>query len=382
MKNWEVNQIDDEDAFKALFVGEETPVVETPAVEAVVEKTEGINGNIEVPEVVEEKPLTTEQDFLEQFGEDSGEQGEEKKAETEKSTGPKTIDAAFLKATATYKAEKYGIDLGEEDIEWDEEAIAALEDQIDEIRLEEKYNTLKDSREDIKALFNVAENDGDITDLLGLLGKKQELTQIDTSTLDGKIEKIRKYYKEIDGKPPVWIDKHIGRLQVSDDTADLEEEFKLIDEQYNKYFAAQTEQKVKEAEQSRILKERKQQKEITDFNGALKEKKFTDKEAQEMTDFVFNDQKWKMKNSNQTLSDFDYAIMKAKNNAAQLADLTLFLKDKELYDKKLINTFKNVTNEGKFKSILEKTTASISTANSAVAQTENKKTKFKFPEKI
>ena len=318
-----------------------------------VETTTGQKAEeIEEEGVVIPENIDDEQTFVDIFGGTVEEtETKEKAPET-----PKSIDAEYLKLKAKYKADKYGIEI-DEDQEFDDETYQAFEDQLDDIRLEQKYNEFKDSSDFIKAVLDVAENEGEVADLLDLLGQRRELTEIDTSSLEGKVEKIKKYYKDVEGKSDVWINKQIRMLSSGEDTKELDDEFELISAEYDSYFEEEKTRQVEAAKQAKIQRENMLKRQVGEFERTLDEKKIPKKQAAELSDFVYNNTRYKLKNSNETISAFDAAILTARNKPEELTDLVLFLKDKKAYHEKIIVEAKNVVNEKIFNKKVQGDTA-------------------------
>ncbi len=214
---WEEGQ----DIFEEL---DGDPVTEQDTPENVLDDIDGDEEKVEVvPEVVTLEDLDEEVD--------------EKVVAQEEA-------ADVLKATAEYKANKYGIDISEVE-KWDEETYAAFEDKLDDIRLEQKYNEAKSSNPLVEALLTITESGGEINDVLSLFEQQKEFSEIDTTTVEGKLEKIKKFYKDVDGKTPEWINRYVKKLQVSEDQSDVEEEFNSINQQYEDYVREEKENKLK-----------------------------------------------------------------------------------------------------------------------------------------
>lgn len=362
MKNeWQIDDpIDSEDTFKSMFI---EAVESTPE----VEDKETNDDDSKTKEIV----INNEKDFINEFGGAEVETNSEQEA-------PKSlsIDAVFLKAQALLKAEKYDIELPE-DMEWTLEAYEALEDQIDEYRLAEKYENFKQSDQLINTLLTIAENEGDATEVLNLFSQKRDLSEIDTSTAAGKVEKIKKYYKEVEGKSENWINKQIRLLQTSEDGSELEDEFNTISADYDAYFQEETERRVKEAETAKINRENLINKRKESFNKTLESKKIPKKEVNELIDFVYDDKAFINRTTNQTLSGFDAKILEAKQDPEKLSNLVMYLKDPELFIKKALTEQNNKTNESKFKKIVEQVSSSNKSVEADKSNNNNKR-QFNF----
>lgn len=279
----------------------------------------------------------------------------------------------LLKATAIYKAEKWGIDVSQVE-DWTEDTFAALEDQIDELRFDQKYNEAKQSNPVIEALLEVAENGGDLNDILSLFEQQKEFADIDTSTIEGKIEKIKKYYKDIENKPASWIERYVKKLQVSDDTTDIEDEFNSVTEQEKEFFEKEKDARVEQAAIAKQQKEAKLKKQITDFTTTLDEQKLPKAKSKELLDFVFAEN-FVVRGTDERVSGFQVEIAKAKNDPKRLMNIALFLKDEKAYQDRIITEYNNKKNEAQFSAILKKEQSTSSTESNK----QPTKVQFKIP---
>lgn len=369
-RTWTMSSDDDELGFDDNV---EVVVASEPATPVV----DPLNPVEEEKEVVLPPTIDSEEQFVDLFGEQIVEEGEEDSITTtpkEEAVASKSIDAAYLKAKALYKAEKYGIEI-DEDQEFDDESYAAFEDKLDQIRLEQKYNEARQANPLVDALLEVSEQGGDISDLLALFEQSKELTDIDTSTIQGKVEMIRKYYKDVENKPDAWVEKQLRRLSTGEDTKELEEEFSFIKEEYDSYFNEEKERQVQMAQQQKASKEAAIKKQVTSFEASLESKKLPKDVINKMSDFVYDDKKVKFKNSNETISLMDFAILKFKNDPEKLPDLVMFLQDQKAYNEKILIEAKNTTNDKIFRKKIE---TAVTTPASSTQQVKPVKPKFQF----
>lgn len=298
----------------------------------------------ETVEPVEELTSITFED-LDDVGEETVEESGEQ-VEKEVSTGNP------YKSFAEYQAEKYGVDISEVK-DWDEETYSALIDKIDEIRLEEKYGQLKTSNPFAEAILDVLEAEGDTSDLIDLFKDQREFSEMDSSTVEGKLEKIRKYYRDVKNQPADWVNRHIKRISLGDDDSEIEEEYNFISQQHDEYVKETAKQKVEEAQYIKQQKEIKLKKQIESFSTNLSEQKYNKTDTQAMVDFVYKN-KYTIRGTNEQLSEFDVAIAQTKNNPKALTELASYLKDPEKFKQKLALKTNNEKAEKKFVQINDK----------------------------
>lgn len=341
MNEWEVIN---NSAVEELFSDEivETDVVESPT-QVVAADDDEINSLWDENAVEEE-----EEDESEEVVEDS--ETPKPKAEKKKAHEKESINSDLLRAGAEYMAEKLGINIPEEITEWDEDTYAEFLEEAINFKVDERYTSFKSSNGVAEAILDVIENGGDEKALLSIFKEQKEFNNIDTSTPEGKLEKIKRYYKDIDGKSDAWINKKIiGPLSEAEDTTELDAEFEEVSAQYDEFVEAKKTEQVELAKRQKIEKERFIESKKNEFVKVLEAKKVSKKEIAEDLDFVYNDQALKFTATGKTISQFDYAILQAKNKPELLSDLTLFLKDKNAYNTKIITEAKNVKTENSFK---------------------------------
>lgn len=294
--------------------------------------------------------------------------GETEKQEEENSS----VDiSALLKATALYKAEKYGLDVSEVE-EWTEEAFAALEDEIDNIRLEEKWEQAKETSEFTRDIVRIAEAGGDVRDILSLFSEQQDLSEIDTNSPAGMTEYIKKFYLNVDGKDANWVNKYLNRMGVAEDPEALQEEFTSVKEKYDEFFAQEKENRIKQAEEQTKQAQLAQQKRQKDFSEIVGKKISGKKEARELQDYVFQG-KYQPRGTNQVISEFDKDLRESRKDANKMFELAMFLKNPEEFKQRIVTEANSKKNDSVFGSILKKN------VESPVQQQESvPKRKFQF----
>lgn len=308
--------------------------------------------------------IDSEEDFDAAF---SGEEGEEEEPEapadeTEKPTEEKktpgrpkketkpSVNADLLRAGAEFLSAEFNYELPEGVTEWNEETFPELLKSIAEGLAEETYTSLKTSNSIAEAILDVLENDGDETALLSLFKEQRKFNNIDTSTPQGKLNKIVSWYKDVEGKSDAWINRNIVQpLSAGDDTTKLEEEFNEVNQQYDDYVDKQKNQQIEQAKREKSRREQILGTQRQNLEKVLTTTKVAKADIAKTLDYVYNDKAWRLTSTGQTISSFDKDILEAKQNPDVMADLQLFLRDKAKYNEKIITEASNKRTENVFK---------------------------------
>ena len=323
----------------------EQPKVETAPPVSVTNEEEYDKFFNAVP--TEEQEEETEEEVEEEKVEEETPVAEKRVGRPKKEEAPKA-DNNVLRASAEFIAEDLGFELP--DVEtWDEESFPAFLQAAIEDKVNERYNELKNSDPVAEAILEVLENGGDQTALISLFKEQRKFNAIDTSTPEGKLEKIKRYYSEIDKKSPAWINRNIVEpLSSAEDTSKLDAEFEEVNQQYDEYVETEKQKQIKTAQAERQQKERLIAKQREGFAKVL-ESKVKKTEIDKLLDYVYDDEALTLTNTGERLSEFDYAVRKAKYNPEVLTNLTLFLKDPAAYNQRIITEANNKKTENSFK---------------------------------
>lgn len=318
----------------------------------------------------EEEVGESEEEEEKQPVEDNSEKKVEKKKVAEKKEDD--VNSDLLKAGAEYLAAKFGIELPEVE-KWDGENFPLFLEELAEFKAEEKYNGFKSSNEIAEAILNVLENGGNKDQLISLFKEQREFNSIDTSTAKGKIEKIKTYYRDIDGKDDAWINKRIiAPLSVSEDESEIDAELLEVEKKYDDHVATHKAEQVQAAKIQKEQRIKYLETQKTNFSKTLELEKIAKKEIPEWIDYVFNDNKWQLK-SGAKISTFDKDILEAKRDPEKLLKVSLLLRDEKLYNEKIITEAKNKKVEAVFNKSFKKTPEP-----KATAETGKPKTFFNF----
>jgi hypothetical protein len=247
---------------------------------------------------------------------------------------PEPDDALKLSAAIAITkliAGKKGV---EENIDFD--AIESLED-IEEI-IESftdldnlvAVENLKQSNKTIAQITDFIQKGGNPDEVLNILTKSKEITEIDISTESGAKELIREYYKNVVKLPDDIINKKIKKLEEADSLISEAEDFQpLYQEQINK----ELENKAKKLEEKQkadliILQQKK-----TDFISKLKANQFTREVAGELMNTAFSEVS--LPNGEKKIL-LDAKIDRLKENPDYFLKLVSFINNPNLYDQQIL----------------------------------------------
>lgn len=182
-------------------------------------------------------------------------------------------------------------ELDDENFEWTEENYGKLIEAQAKWKAEELYNSsIEASGPYGKAIFDYIQKGGDPNDLISIFQEMKEINEVDTTTEDGKLEYLKRYYVDELGWPESkfkrdssnWIDNEV-----------LDEEVGIVKEKLNASLAAKAERKRQEAEAYKKQQEEVQQNFANNINSALSQREdITEKERREiLSDILTYNQK-------------------------------------------------------------------------------------------
>lgn len=217
---------------------------------------------------------------------------------------------------------------GREDLEVTEEVYAKLVVEQDKLRVNSMFDELLDSTGDYgKAIISHIQSGGNPDDVIDIFKEQKETESIDTSTDDGKILKVEKYYKEVLGWKSAKVENFIKGLVAEEKLA---EEFTDVEELYNKHYKQQLEAVNKQAEEEKKQEVAKKEefakniKSVLDADATLDTK--TKKRLEEsILDFKHNI------GGGKKVSDFYLKFAEVQQNPKEYVDLVRFITDKETY---------------------------------------------------
>jgi hypothetical protein len=272
-------------------------------------------------ELTEEQKAKLEQDKL-------AEQKLKEEQEAKKEILPQIQEA--LKNTVDYlvSSGQWADFEGREDLEVTEEVYAKLVVEQDKLRVNSMFDELLDSTGDYgKAIITHIQSGGNPDDVIDIFKEQKALDSIDTSTDDGKILKVEKYYKEVLGWKQSKVENFVKGL-ITDDK--LTEEFTDVEELYNKHYKQQLEQINKETEDRKVKAEEKKQEFTTNIKAVLDaDSTLTPKDKKRIQDSIL-DFKHNI-GDGKKVSDFYLEFAKIQQDPKQYVDLVKFVIDKETY---------------------------------------------------
>jgi hypothetical protein len=277
-------------------------------------------------------------DKLEKEEEESKDIKEDKPSK-EKSEAPKakevTEESAQVKNVLT-NTTKYLIEKGiwqdfegSDTLDIDEDTYAELAAKQTEEKVNSLFSELLDSTGDYgKAIISHIKEGGNPDEIIDLFKEQKYTESIDTSTPEGKVNIIGKYYNEVLGWRPERIQKHLQRI-IADD--DVESEASEIEEKYNEYYQEQ----LAEIEGERMLQKQRnleRQKEfVTGIKSSLDETEYTPREKQLIEQSLLNIKKTEMG----PVTDFNLKFAELQRDPKKLIDLVYYVMDQEGFKKRV-----------------------------------------------
>jgi hypothetical protein len=277
-------------------------------------------------------------DKLEKEEEESKDIKEDKPSK-EKSEAPKakevTEESAQVKNVLT-NTTKYLIEKGiwqdfegSDTLDIDEDTYAELAAKQTEEKVNSLFSELLDSTGDYgKAIISHIKEGGNPDEIIDLFKEQKYTESIDTSTPEGKVNIIGKYYNEVLGWRPERIQKHLQRI-IADD--DVESEASEIEEKYNEYYQEQ----LAEIEGERMLQKQRnleRQKEfVTGIKSSLDETEYTPREKQLIEQSLLNIKKTEMG----PITDFNLKFAELQRDPKKLIDLVYYVMDQEGFKKRV-----------------------------------------------
>lgn len=281
---------------------------------------------------------------------------------------------SVLKSTVEYLVKK-GVweDFdGREDLEITDEVYAELASKQIEQKVNSMFSELVDSTGDYgKAIISHIKDGGNPDEIIDIFKEQKEIESIDTSSDEGKIKLISKYYNEILNWKPERISKYIQRVI---DGEDLEVEFNDIEDKYTEY----TQQKLQEIEARRQEQNTKILEKQREFSEGIKTTLtnlgYTDKEKKLIENSLFNHKKTELG----VTTDFNLKFAELQRDPKKLVELVYFVMDNENYFKKVTKQAESKAAEKTFKFIKTSAASSKSTSDNIERSVKNKTQNLDF----
>lgn len=219
---------------------------------------------------------------------------------------------------------------GRQDLEFDEDTYAKLSAAQVQNKVEGMFAELVDNTGIYgKAILTHLRNGGNPDDVIDLFKEQKQVESIDTTTDEGKIELIHRYYSDIVGWKPDRIKKHIQTLTTNPD--DMKEEVTEINEKYDEYYQEQLGQ-IEQQNQARQAAEVQRQRAFSqNINKAITEREDLPAKDKKFLERAILDFRHELPDGRR-VNDFFVQFAKIQQDPQAYLDLVQFVMDKESYD--------------------------------------------------
>lgn len=261
--------------------------------------------------------------------EETNEEEKEQSTEKKKDNLDKSQSSSILQTQAQLLIDKglWREFEGMEDFEWNDENYAELVVKQAEWDIEERFSELLDSTGSYgKAIIGHIQNGGNPEEIIDLFKEAKKIESIDTSTEEGKVSLLTKYYKDLgwkDARIKRTIDAAIDSNSIDEDVAEAKAE---MEEAIKEEVAA------KQKAQEDYLKAQKEAEDrfAENITGALRERKdMTPEQKKEIaTSLLVYDKKLP---NGRIVNQFTLDFAKLQNDPKKYIDLVLFVKDHDKY---------------------------------------------------
>lgn len=238
-----------------------------------------------------------------------------------------------------------------------------------------QWDSLRKSSKYIETIFDYVEQDKDPSEIIGLFQQQKEIADsLDFNSVDGTIEAIRKFYTE--KSTPKWdlakTNRYIKNLELEGEDA-VKSEGKFVQEQFGEVFESERLAKVEALNKEAKKEEEDRKAEIRSNYTLLKNKGFTDVDAQKLLADVYQP-KYTKAGSNKLLTELDAKLEKIKEDPDAYLDYVQFVLDRENYKRSLATKEVSANNNDiwkKLKSGEKPKSESVSIANRANPSSKN-----------
>lgn len=260
---------------------------------------------------------------------------------------------------------------GREEIDLDEETYAELAFQQNQTTVQELFNELLDSTGDYgKAIISHIKEGGSPDEIIDLFKEQKGIESIDTSTDEGKLEKISTYYSEVLDWKPERIRKHLKRVI---ETKELDSELADIDEQYDKYYQVQLAEIAQEREAQKQVFEQRKREFVTNLATSLDQMGYTSREKKFLSESILVP---KQLPNGQVTTDFNYRFSQIQQDPQKLIKLVEFVMDENKFINKIEAQAESKAAEKAFKFV--KGNAAVSKAKTNHAPDTDKSNNLDF----
>jgi len=292
-------------------------------------------------------PLNLEQDLEELLEEESTDNKDDKTVNKTPSTQNQNVDMSEF-----FKGQYQGLvdrglwdELDEEslkDFEWNEENYGDLIELQAEWRAESKYKDKIESTGDFgKTVFEFIEKGGNPNEVISLFKDLKEYQEIDTTTTDGKIEKLRKYYVDKLG----WTESKFKRnTDTWIDNGEIDEEVDFVNSKYKDTIDQEIQEQKRQAELVKRQQEEAQLNFANNIQRTIADRKdISKKEANEILNSLLK--------YDQTLPDgrkvneFTVAFMRMQSDLNEYVDFVRYVKNPSKFKETIKDKVESDTNK-------------------------------------
>lgn len=262
---------------------------------------------------------------------------------------------------------------GREDLEYDDDTFGKLALAQNNAKVTKMFEELVDSTGDYgKAIISHIKSGGNPDEIIDIFKEQKYLENIDTTTPEGKIEKIEKYYSDVIGWKPAKIEKWLRTLSEKGEE-EIEAEFAEVEEKYDEYYEEQLQEIQQRQKQEEINRKKNQETFVNNIKKALNTREdFTDTDKKLIEKALFT-YKTKLPNG-QLVNDFLVEFAKIQQDPEEYIDLVLYTMDRKKF-KKETELKKEETKIAKDTFSFVKGNASVKKSISSVNKKEESKSK-------
>jgi len=222
---------------------------------------------------------------------------------------------------------------GFDDLDIDEDVLADLLDFNLEHKLAQGWERIKATNAVVNGILSVVEAGGNPDTIIDLFKEQQKIIAIDTKSTEGKLELIGKFYTDIVGLKPAEVSRKLKKLETETEE-DLQAEFSAAETKYNEHFSNQQET-IKANETRRIQQEEDAKRaRVTQTKQFLVDQKVNPNTANKLLRDMYQP-KWDLQDGSELLSEFDYQLLKLRQDPVKSAELAQYVLDQENYKKSL-----------------------------------------------
>lgn len=265
-----------------------------------------------------------------------------KAPETEVAESPEPDEEAYTRQVFKNAAKKL-IEKGTwqdvegfEEMELDEDSFQELQEAQLEAQIGAAWERVKSSNQVVNGILSVIEQGGNPDSIIDLFKEQQSVQQIDSTTPEGKLEVIGKFYSDIVGLTPAQVKSKLQKIDTAGDS-ELQSEFELAESRYNDHF--QKEQtRIKKEETDRVAQqESDRQARIRQTAEALKAQGGTPVATQKLLRSMYQP------THGEDLSELDYQLHILRSDPVKSIELAQFVLDRSNYEKSLTQKAVNQT---------------------------------------